>query len=417
MTRVKVGLGGRAGWGWAAVLVVACGGVVNEGNDRAADGGRTTPRDAAVISHPTCGNGRIDPGEVCDGKNLAGNTCESATMNTRRVGTLGCSASCTSFVTTGCQVTDPVPGSGGAPAGAGGAPSGGGGAGRGGSDAGWNDAGLDGSAGATYGDPHLFTADGVEYDFQAVGEFVFMEDRDDPSFVVQVRQERFKPFTTLSSNTAVAALVGEDRVAVRAGVAPEISVEGIPRDVERELALPHGGRVVREDRVFTLAWPTGERLVVNAASRVLLNLRYVPSLHGKARRLHGLIGTPDGDPHNEFVTRQGAQLAAHLDGNALYDTFGLSYRITPAESLFDYAPGEDTSTFTDAAFPRGDRRAAALSPASLRAAYLTCVVAGVADVAALEACTRDVAATGDPEFARAAAAMTPVVDPASVSTR
>lgn len=43
----------------------------------------------------TCGNGVIDAGEDCDGSDLGGATCASATMNAFPSGFLSCTASCT----------------------------------------------------------------------------------------------------------------------------------------------------------------------------------------------------------------------------------------------------------------------------------------------------------------------------------
>lgn len=42
-----------------------------------------------------CGNGTVEGMEQCDGANLNGETCASATMNTRPQGTLSCTATCT----------------------------------------------------------------------------------------------------------------------------------------------------------------------------------------------------------------------------------------------------------------------------------------------------------------------------------
>ncbi|HVU03401.1 MAG TPA: dienelactone hydrolase family protein [Polyangiaceae bacterium] len=61
----------------------------------------------------TCGNGALDSGEACDGSNLAGQTCESATLNARPNGTLSCTASCT-LDATGCTSNGPGNGTGGA---------------------------------------------------------------------------------------------------------------------------------------------------------------------------------------------------------------------------------------------------------------------------------------------------------------
>ncbi len=59
----------------------------------ASDAGPTTDGSVAM----TCGNGRIDPGEECDGADLGGQTCEGLGLE----GTLACSAGC-SFDQMGC---------------------------------------------------------------------------------------------------------------------------------------------------------------------------------------------------------------------------------------------------------------------------------------------------------------------------
>jgi len=71
----------------------------------------------------TCGNGTLEAPEACDGGNLAGQTCASATMNALPNGALTCTSSCT-LDTSGC-----------AAAGGGGAPGTGGSFGTGGADA------------------------------------------------------------------------------------------------------------------------------------------------------------------------------------------------------------------------------------------------------------------------------------------
>lgn len=60
----------------------------------------------------TCGNGTIDGREQCDGSNLGGGTCASATRGRKPVGTLSCTNRC-KYDTMGCTM-DGTGGSGGA---------------------------------------------------------------------------------------------------------------------------------------------------------------------------------------------------------------------------------------------------------------------------------------------------------------
>ena len=98
----------------------------------------------------TCPNGKIDTGEVCDGTQLGGKTCDTATSGAKPTGTLKCTATCT-FDTSGCTAAAGTGGTAGTGAtGAGGTGTGGtgtGGSGTGGTNAG-GIGGVAGQAGA-----------------------------------------------------------------------------------------------------------------------------------------------------------------------------------------------------------------------------------------------------------------------------
>ena len=56
---------------------------------------------SACTTDPDCGNGAIDPGEVCDGVNLAANDCTTLGLGFTG-GILACTAGCAAFDTSGC---------------------------------------------------------------------------------------------------------------------------------------------------------------------------------------------------------------------------------------------------------------------------------------------------------------------------
>ena len=76
-------------------------------------------------------------------------------------------------------------------------------------------------------------------------------------------------------------------------------------------------------------------------------------------------------------------------------------RISQAESLFDYAAGESTATYTNLAFPAQPTSAQSLDPAAYTAAEQICTQAGVTDPGLLNACILDVASTSDASYATA----------------
>ena len=263
--------------------------------------------------------------------------------------------------------------------------------------------GTGGADAGSIGDPHVMTLDGLKYDFQAVGEFILLEDKNDPRFVIQVRQAPFFGLSTMSVNTAVAASVAGDRVAFYAGVDPAVRIDGEPRRVPGSITLPHGGTLASDAGTYTLTWPTGEELVVVTTWKTLVNVNYRPAASGVRRTVRGLLGTHDSVAKNDLTTRSGKTLRVPSRPEDLYRVFGQSYRIKDSESLFDYSPGEATATYTDHSFPLLHGTPPHPPSAEIARAQDVCASAGVVDPHALEACAVDVAITGDIGFAKAAA--------------
>jgi hypothetical protein len=410
--------------GAVVIIVTACGGVVADGanGDAGAGGGAGTGGAATVGSGgrspgSTCGNGRLDSGEMCDGRDFGTETCATATMGFRGLGTLRCTPSCVIDVSAcssssgagGAAGACGLPGAGAAfgcggfaGAGKGGTFGSGATTGAGGVTFGSGGSGVGASAGS-FGDPHVLTLDGLKYDFQAVGEFILVEDATDPEFVVQVRQGPFKFFTTLSVNTAVAARVGGDRVAFYAGQEPPLRVNGVARRIDGTLRLADGGAIVNEAGGYVVDWPSGERLTVNVAWGSLLNVGFHPADRGSRRRLRGLLGVHDCVRSNDLTTRSGTTLTLPAKPEEVYGVFGQSYRIRNDESLFDYSAAESTATYTDVSFPLARGPSRQPLPTQIEAAERTCSGAGVKGAGALELCALDVALTGDVGFAKAAA--------------
>jgi hypothetical protein len=345
-----------------------------------------------------CGDGVRNGDEVCDGRDFGNETCQTVTLNSSTSGSLRCSSRCV-LDTAGCMYNV----SSGGRTGTGGALGFAGMLGTGGrasGGTGGTTANTGARPGSSIGDPHVMTLDGLKYDFQAVGEFILLEDRDDPRFVIQIRQTPFLNFATVSVNTAVAASVAGDRVAFYAG--SNLRIDGVPRDIAGSTKLPHGGGLANDEGTYTLTWPTGEELVVSTTWNMLVNVEYRPSLNGPRRRIHGLLGTHDDKPDNDLTTRSGRTLRVPWRALDLYRAFGQSFRIKDDESLFDYSPGEATVTFTDRSFPPLGSKPQLPSAADLTRARDVCRLAGV-ETEALEACVVDVAITGHVGFATAAA--------------
>jgi hypothetical protein len=248
-----------------------------------------------------------------------------------------------------------------------------------------------------WGEPHLTTFDGLNYDLQAVGELTLMRDETD-GMEVQVRTIPAGASTLLAVAVGVAARVGNDRVGLYLGKPSTLN------GVETEFAvngtdLPDGGIAYVVYGGHVVQWPDGTQLAaVSMGGGYRIALYAPPSRAGK---LAGLLGGYDGSLVNELLSRDGAVLPRPADFETFYGVFAESWRITQETSLFDYGPGENTETYTDRNFPRWLMTTAALDSAARSHAEDVCAAAGVTDPFLLDACLLDVGATGDDSFADA----------------
>lgn len=262
-----------------------------------------------------------------------------------------------------------------------------------------------GRPGMSNGDPHLITLDGRPYDFQAVGEFVAVESADG-DLVVQTRQAPVPGSRSLSLNTAVAFKIGQDKLqfaVVDGNLA--LWVNGKPENWARGARLlPGGGKSARRPSPitfnqdgYTVRWPDGSQAWVDIVGNWGLRL-YVLVADSRKGTVHGLLGDFDGEPDNDLRPR-GGQPLTELTPEALYETYGNSWRVSPSESLFVYNAGETTKTFTDSTFPDKLIDVPQVDPAQRDTARAICDIVGITDPVQLNACILDVALTGQPAFA------------------
>ena len=233
---------------------------------------------------------------------------------------------------------------------------------------------VTGGPAANEGDPHLTTVGNIHYDFQAGGEFVSL--RGD-GLEIQTRQTpiatSFFPgpnaytglATCVSLNTAVAAQVGSHRVTY------EPNLNGIPDPSGMQLRIDgvlttlgsggvtfgDGGAIHQTSAPggLRIDFPNGTRLLVTPGWWASQGKWYLNVNAQQTTASEGLLG----------VLAPGSWLPALPDGSSLgvkptalhdryvelYQGFGDSWRVTNSTSLFDYAPGTSTKTFTYSSWP------------------------------------------------------------------
>jgi hypothetical protein len=255
-----------------------------------------------------------------------------------------------------------------------------------------NPPGTPGTQGTSIGDPHLRTFDGLRYNIQAVGELTLALDADGSE--VQVRTQRWGN-RNVAINIGVAARIGSDIVAFYSGGTVRIN-HVIKQVASGATALASGGTLHRLGALYTITWPDGAQLQVDLSREYIAIAMSLPDNH--RGHMIGLLGNFDGSATGELATRAGEVMTDPVSFAAFYGIYAESWRITQAASLFDYAAGETTETFTDRSFPFGVVTVADIPEPDRDITAQLCKAAGVsADW--IDDCVIDVAISGDSGFA------------------
>lgn len=293
------------------------------------------------------------------------------------------------------------------------------------------------SSGGGWGDPHLTTVDGVQYDFQSDGEFTALrksgfelQTRQTavPSASVPIRNDYTGLTHCVAVYTAVAAKFGASRITLQPGLAKdEVNPERMQLRVNgRLMELGNSPIVLRSgnDNVgrpggrfdglirkgpgssIEMSDADGTQVLVTPAFWQAHNIWYLNVEVFQTSAIRGTLGRippgswlpalPDGSSLGPRPTSENQRY------EDLYVKFADAWRVTTATSLFDYASGQDTATFTLAEWPRNNPKSCDLAGrvsvqgTTQQAAAQAC--AAVTDPVRKANCEFDVMVTGHTGF-------------------
>ena len=216
------------------------------------------------------------------------------------------------------------------------------------------------------GDPHITAVDGLHYDFQSAGEFVALRGRN--GMELQLRMTPVSTATPLtdpnsgltsgvSVNTGLAARVGDHRVTYQAegSNAPVLRVDGVVTTLPAGGLDLGGGRLMPQGNGIQIDFPDQTSVTVSSSLWSYYNVwwLHVSVFHTPA--YEGIMGARKNGswlPRLSDGSAFGAMPAAMHDRYVeLYVKFADSWRVTDETSLFDYAEGTSTATYTNKAWP------------------------------------------------------------------
>ena len=292
---------------------------------------------------------------------------------------------------------------------------------------------IQGGRSDSTGDPHIKTIDGVNYDFQADGEFTLLRDT---GIEIQARQTAVATqiphgpnwhtglTSCVSVNSAVAIRMGGHRITYQPGLSGrpnpeglELRIDGKLTRMERsEILLPLGGRIMQTVAPggIQIEAPGGAVIVItpgqwNNGWHLNLDMRHIRATEGIMGAIapgNWLPALPDGSFLGERPDDRGARY------KQLYGVFGNAWRVSNETALFDYADGTGTKDFTIESWPNGESPKSCavpqqpgdppapppLKPVALDVAIQQCK--GIVAEDMRDNCVQDVRVTGDIRFAK-----------------
>lgn len=283
----------------------------------------------------------------------------------------------------------------------------------------------------TNGDPHIRTVDGVNYDFQASGEFILLRGEGLELQARHLAVETNAPLgpnghtgltTCVSLNSAAALRVGKQRITYQPNINGQPDPNGMQLRIDGRLVemtslpipLTSGGRIRKTSAPggIQIDAPGGTVIVITPGWWNHYQVWYLNIDTRGVRVTEGLMGSiapgnwlPDLPDGSRLGPKPRDLNQRH---KVLYELFGNAWRVNDTTSLFDYAPGTSTRSFTIDSWPGGNASQNCVLPSGpgkipplkvMTRAQAEQACNGVNDGDRKANCIQDVMVTGEVSFA------------------
>ncbi|XP_070567836.1 sushi domain-containing protein 2-like [Ptychodera flava] len=208
-----------------------------------------------------------------------------------------------------------------------------------------------------FGDPHMITLDGLQYTFNGHGEFTLLS-VNDGSFVLQGRMAPlesngiatvFKAFAMKGNDTATVHVQRSDRRILDVYIRELDDNDWQMLDFEEETFWEIQGvsisRTNITDNKVSVIFDLGVSTEISAVGQAM-SLLFLAKPEFK-NQTAGLLGTWNDDPDDDLLTPEGNNVPANSSLRDIHYNFGMTWAISPEDSLFYYRPGQDVNANTD----------------------------------------------------------------------
>jgi len=212
--------------------------------------------------------------------------------------------------------------------------------------------------GASFGDPHIISFDGVEYTFNGFGEYTVLS-VNNSQFVLQGRMQPLNGgqngkspatvFTAFAMTQQGGSLIQVQRNELQL---IEVLIDGIPSVIEHNHELQSAGVFIRNStrgsypRVI-LAFSSGITVYVESAAVLQMAVAVPVEFKGKT---NGLLGYWDDNVDKEYLLPNKVFLNTASTMSEIHHEFGQRWATKKSDSLFTYNQGKMHEDYFDTSY-------------------------------------------------------------------